>query len=70
MTKEAADANNMFGWYKGTQSGEFALDKNFKPRGLVTGVEAIKGGQAKEVDLKPGEQWTQAHYHAMNVRYL
>ena len=69
MTKEAADANNLLGWYQGSQSGEFALDKNFKPRGLVTGVEAVKGGQAKEVDLKPGEQWTQAHYHAMNVRY-
>jgi len=69
MTREGAEANNLFGWYQGTQSGEFALDKNFKPRGLVTGVEAVKGGQAKEVDLKPGEQWTQAHYHAMNVRY-
>ena len=69
MSREAAEANNMFGWYQGTQSGEFALDKNFKPRGLVTGVEAVKGGQAKEVDFKPGEQWTQAHYHAMNVRY-
>jgi arylsulfatase len=69
MTREGAEANNMFGWYQGTQSGEFAVDKNFKPRGLVTGVEAVKGGDAKEVDLKPGEQWTQAHYHAMNVRY-
>jgi arylsulfatase A-like enzyme len=69
MTKEAAQANNMFGWYQGTQSNEFSLDKNFKPRGLVTGVEAVKGGDAKEVDLKPGEQWTQAHYHEMNLRY-
>jgi arylsulfatase A-like enzyme len=69
MTKEAAEANNMFGWYQGTQSNEFSLDKNFKPRGLVTGVEAVKGGDAKEVDLKPGEQWTQAHYHEMNLRY-
>jgi arylsulfatase len=69
MTREAAAANNMFGWYQGTQSGEFAIDKNFKPRGLVTGIEGVKGGQAKEIDLKPGEQWTQAHYHAMNVRY-
>ncbi len=69
MTREAAEANNLFGWYQGTQSGEFAIDKNFKPRGLVTGVQAVKGGKANEVDLKPGEQWTQAHYHAMNVRY-
>lgn len=69
MTKEAANANNMFGWYQGTQSAEFAVDRNFKPRGLVTGVEAKKGGPAKEVDLEPGEQWTQEHYHAMNIRY-
>jgi arylsulfatase A-like enzyme len=69
MTKEAAQANNMFGWYEGTQSNEFMLDKNFKPRGLLTGVEGVKGGKAHEVDLKAGEEWTQAHYHAMNVRY-
>jgi arylsulfatase A-like enzyme len=69
MTKEAAQANNMFGWYAGTQSSEFAVDGNFRPRGLVTGVEAARGGQAREVDLKAGEEWTQAHYHAMNVRY-
>jgi arylsulfatase len=69
MTREAAGANNMFGWYKGTQSGEFAIDQNFRPRALVTGVEAKRGEDAREVDLKPGEEWTQAHYHAMNVRY-
>lgn len=69
MTKEAADANNMFGYDKSTQSGAFAIDNKFKPRGLVTGLEAVKGGKAREVDLKAGEQWTQAHYHAMNERY-
>lgn len=69
MTKEAAEANNMLGWYRGTQSSEFSVDNNFRPQGLVTGVEAVKGGQAHEIDLKPGEEWTQAHYHAMNVRY-
>ena len=61
MTKEAADANNLFGYHRKTQSGEFAVDNNFKPNGLVTGLEAKKGGQAHEVDLKAGEEWTQAH---------
>jgi arylsulfatase A-like enzyme len=69
MTKEAADANNLLGYVDNTQSNEFSLDKKFKPQGLVTGVEAKKGGLAKEVGLKAGEQWTQAHYHEMNLRY-
>ncbi|MDH3998045.1 MAG: sulfatase-like hydrolase/transferase [Desulfuromonadales bacterium] len=69
MSKEAAQANNMLGWHSKTQSGEFAIDNRFKPNGLVTGVEAVKGGKAREVDLKPGEEWTQAHYIKMNERY-
>jgi len=31
----------------------------------VTGLEAKKGGKAREVDLKPGEEWTNAHYVKM-----
>ena len=69
MTKEAAHANNLFGYHHSTQSGEFAIDKRFKPHGLVTGLEAKKGGKAREVGLKPGEEWTQAHYVKMNERY-
>ena len=69
MSPESARANNLLGWYGGTQSNELALDKKFKPNGLVTGVEAVKGGEAREVDLKPGETWTQDHYIRMNERY-
>ena len=69
MTKEGAQSNNMLGWHHKTQSGEFAIDKRFKPYGLVTGLEAKKGETAREVDLKPGEEWTQAHYIKMNERY-
>jgi arylsulfatase len=69
MSKEGAQSNNLLGWHHSTQSGEFALDKNFKPKGLVTGVEAKKGEKAREIDLKPGEEWTQAHYIRMNERY-
>ena len=39
------------------------------PSGLVTGVEAVRGGLAREIDLKPGEKWTQKHYVEMNLRY-
>ena len=69
MTDEAADAFRLIGYVDKTQSNGFALDKKFKPSGLVTGVEAVKGGEAREVDLKPGEKWTQAHYIEMNERY-
>lgn len=69
MTKEAAQANNMLGYVRSTQSNKFELDKKFRPQGLVTGVEATKGGKAREVDMKAGEEWTQAKYHEMNLRY-
>ncbi|MGI9242823.1 MAG: sulfatase-like hydrolase/transferase [Verrucomicrobiales bacterium] len=69
MTKEAALANNLFGFYRGTQSNEFELDKKFRPSGLVTGLEGRRGEQAKEIDLKAGEIWSQAHYIKMNERY-
>lgn len=69
MTREAAQANNLLGWHGSTQSEEFAIDDRFKPYGLVTGLEAVRGGLAREVDLQPGEEWTQALYHEMNVRY-
>ncbi len=69
MTREAAEANNMYGWHRDFQSNEFAIDGLFKPYGLVTGVEAEAGSTAREVDLKPGEEWTQAKYREMNERY-
>ena len=61
MTKEAADANNLFGYHKKTSSCAFALDKKFKTSGMVNGLEAKKGGQASEVVIKEGEEWRQAH---------
>ena len=35
---------------------------------MVTGVE-VRDGKLYEIDLEPGEQWTQAHYREMNERY-
>jgi len=69
MTDEAADAFRLIGYADKTQSNAMALDQRFKPHGLVTGVEAVKGGKAREIDLKPGEKWTQDHYVEMNLRY-
>jgi arylsulfatase len=36
---------------------------------MVTGVEGYRGEPVREVDMQPGERWTEAKYHAMNVRY-
>jgi arylsulfatase len=69
MTREAMSANNMLGYHLSGQSNEFLMDERFRPYGLVTGVEGKAGGKAREVDLKPGEEWTQAHYERMNERY-
>ncbi len=49
----------------------YVKDDFFRPdsAAMVTGLEAVKGGLAREVDLKPGERWTAAKYDAMNQRY-
>jgi arylsulfatase len=69
MTREAMIANNMLGFNLSGQSNQFMIDERFRPYGLVTGVEGEAGGKAREVDLEPGEEWTQAHYERMNERY-
>ncbi|WP_170353692.1 sulfatase-like hydrolase/transferase [Ruegeria lacuscaerulensis] len=69
MTRDAMVANNMLGFHPSGQSNQFQLDQRFKPYGLVTGVEGQAGGIAREVDMAPGEEWTQAKYEEMNLRY-
>jgi arylsulfatase len=48
----------------------FTLDDFFvaNPSHMLTGVE-IRDGKVYEVDLKPGEKWTQQKYREMNERY-
>jgi len=69
MTPDADWSSSITGWYKGSYTDKFALDKKFKPSGLVTGVEAKRGGLAREVEMQPGEEWTQNKYNQMNDRY-
>ncbi|WP_299426540.1 sulfatase-like hydrolase/transferase [uncultured Shimia sp.] len=69
MTEEAMRSGNMLGYAEAGQNNQFQLDQRFKPYGLVTGVEGEAGGTAREVDMEPGEVWTQAKYEAMNERY-
>lgn len=48
----------------------FTLDNHFvvDPAHMVTGIE-VRNGKTYEVDLKPGEKWTQKKYREMNERY-
>jgi len=36
---------------------------------MVTGVEGYRNKPVREIDMKPGERWTEAKYAAMNQRY-
>ncbi len=49
----------------------FILDDYFRPdpAAMVTGLEAEKGGLAREVSMTAGERWTAAKYDEMNQRY-
>lgn len=49
----------------------FTLDEFFRPdaSAMVTGLEAVRGGLAREVDMAPGERWTAEKYDVMNQRY-
>lgn len=69
MTRDAMVANNMLGFHPSGQSNQFLVDERFRPYGLVTGVEGEAGGLAREVDIEAGEEWTQAKYEEMNLRY-
>lgn len=69
MTREAMESTNMVSLDPSAATNPFALDKRFKPYGLVTGLEAEAGGLAREVDMEAGEVWTQAKYRDMNERY-
>jgi len=69
MTPEGDHSQALFSYMESSYTNEFEIDKRFKPFGLVTGLEGKKGSKAREVDMKPGEQWTQAKYNQMHERY-
>ncbi|KIC46012.1 sulfatase [Ruegeria sp. ANG-S4] len=49
----------------------FVLDDFFRPdpAAMVTGLEAERGGIAREVEMEAGERWTAEKYDDMNQRY-
>ena len=36
---------------------------------MAVGVEGVRNKPVREVHMQPGERWTEAKYHEMNVRY-
>ena len=68
---DAADEEVSLGIGKNNYDDRFTLDNWHRPdaSAMVTGVEGKRGEKVREVHHKPGERWTEAKYHEMNVRY-
>lgn len=68
---DAADEEVSIGIGSNNYDDRFTLDTWFRTDAsrLVTGVEGLRNEPVREVDMEPGERWTEAKYHEMNVRY-
>jgi arylsulfatase len=68
---DAADEEVSIGIGKNNYDDRYSLDGWLRTdaSAMVTGVEGTRGKNIREVHMKPGERWTEAKYHEMNVRY-
>ncbi len=68
---DAADEEVSIGIGKNNYDDRFTIDNWMRPdaSAMVTGVEGKRGEMVREVHMQPGERWTEAKYHEMNVRY-
>ena len=68
---DAANEEVSYGIGENNYDSRFTIDRWFRPDAgaMVTGLEAKKGGTAKEVHMKAGERWTEKKYKEMNYRY-
>lgn len=68
---DASDEEVSIGMGKNNYDDRFTLDNWHRPdaSAMVTGVEGRRGEKVREVHMESGERWTEAKYHAMNVRY-
>ena len=71
LTRDAEDAGAISGLSMTSRGNELVLDNHFRFNAAhqVTGLVARKGGKATEVDMQPGEDWSQKKYREMNLRY-
>jgi arylsulfatase len=70
MNKDAEAADVSRGVDPAGAAQTFTLDAQFTPNPahMAMGVE-LRDGKLYEVDMKPGDEWTQAKYQEMNQRY-
>jgi arylsulfatase len=70
MGRDMESADIIRGVDASRQKQTFTLDKLFTPdpAHMVTGVE-LRDGKLYEVEMEPGEAWTQKKYREMNERY-
>ncbi len=71
FSNDNQNANQLIGLDSRQYGDTYTLDNGFRPvpGAMVTGVEGFKGKSVKEVDMQPGEEWTQQKYREMNERY-
>ena len=68
---DAADEEVSIGIGDNNYDDRYTIDRWLRTdaSAMVTGVEGSRGETVREVHMQPGERWTEAKYHAMNVRY-
>lgn len=68
---DAADEEVSIGIGENNYDSRYTKDNWFRTdaSAMVTGVEGVRGKNVREVHMEPGERWTEAKYHEMNVRY-
>jgi len=68
---DAADEEVSVGIGKNNYDDRFTMDEWFRTDAsdMVVGVEGARNKPVREVDMQPGERWTESKYHEMNVRY-
>jgi arylsulfatase len=68
---DAADEEVSVGIGDNNYDDRYTMDRWLRTdaSAMVTGVEGNRGETVREVHMEPGERWTEAKYHEMNVRY-
>ena len=71
MNRTAEIEGSASGIAPNSRATDFELDTTFRvdPNAMVYGIVGRKGGQAREVNFAPGEEYTQDHYIRMETGY-
>ena len=71
MTSDAEDSGWAFNYSQRKTEPNFRLDGRFRPRGWALGMEASKGGKAREWGTVPGDpaNYSEGYFRKLNDRY-